>query len=308
MLLTAFKITTNMAIMMAMGFALRRFGIINGSFSKQLSNMMYYLVIPCIIIDSMNSRLSIDVLKNGAVMLVLGVLMAACMLAFGQIIYWLSGKSGTGRLMRFGMLYTSYTILGFALVPGLYGSESVFYFSIFLIPLRIIAYSMVEPLLRAPVEKAKIRPSLSVFRSPMLISTLIGLAIYITPVTLPDTIGKVISSVGGTCSVLGAIICGILLSEARIREYLHSLHIYLFLLLKLVAAPAIMTGILFLLGIHGITAQMTIMCSALPIAVTISTFTLRFEGESEISSVDTAVQLAVSVITIPIVVTLTQNF
>ena len=104
----ALETTVSMGIMMAMGYLIRKKGWVNSEYTRQFSTMLYYSIIPCIIISStINMEFDPQQLRKGAVMLGMGLLLIAVMAVFGQGLYRFVGKGEQGRLMRFSMVYTN---------------------------------------------------------------------------------------------------------------------------------------------------------------------------------------------------------
>lgn len=301
----AWQTTVSMGILMAMGYLIRRKGWVDGHFTGQFSNMMYYTIIPCIILSStINMEFSAQQLKNGAMMMGLSLVFILIMLIFGQGVYCLLGRGEEGRIMRFSMFYTNFTIMGLALAQLLYGDEGLFYFSMLLVPLRLYSYMTADWMLsgKRPGQDGKFRWQGLI--SPLLVYTLTGLLIYILQIPLPAVLSDTINTASKAMTPCGMILCGLLLAQTDIRAQLRSAHLYIFLFCKLILAPLLVLGVMLLMGVGGVPAQLCVLLASLPVAAALGAFAAKDHCAPESAAVYIAASTACSVVTIPLMVAL----
>lgn len=303
MFTVALETTVSMGIMMAMGYIIRKKGWVNSEFTRQFSTMLYYSIIPCIIISStINMEFDPQQLRKGAVMLGVGLLLIAVMAVFGQGLHCLVGKGEQGRLMRFSMVYTNFTMMGLALAQTLFGNEGLFYFSLMLIPVRVYSYVTADFMLCNDREAGQLKFSLKGVFSPLLVYTLVGLAIYIFQLPLPEVIRTTITTGSKAMTPCGMILCGLLLGQTNLGEKLHSPRLYAFLAAKLLGAPLAMMGVMAVFGFSGIVAQLPVLFCSLPVAAIMGTFSVKHDCDPESAAVFIAASTVCSVFTIPLMV------
>jgi predicted permease len=107
-------------------------------------------------------------------------------------------------------------------------------------------------------EAGQLKFSLKGVFSPLLVYTLVGLAIYIFQLPLPEVIRTTITTGSKAMTPCGMILCGLLLGQTNLGEKLHSPKLYAFLAAKLLGAPLAMMGVMAVLGFSGIVAQLPV--------------------------------------------------
>lgn len=91
-----------------------------------------------------------EALKNCMVVMVLGVAAVDAPLLAGHLIYLGTHKSGVGRNIRYGLTFCHFSFMGIPVIAELFGELGVFYYTFFLIPVRIGYYGLSEPLMTPP--------------------------------------------------------------------------------------------------------------------------------------------------------------
>ena len=148
----ATTLAAQLLIMNAIGACLRWTGMVNKEFSSRLTSLILNICVPCLIFQSINNstEFSAEALKNCMVALVLGFAAVAAPLLVGHLIYLAAGKSGTGRNIRYGLTFYHFSFMGIPVIAELFGDLGIFYYTFFLIPVRIGYYGLSEQLMTPP--------------------------------------------------------------------------------------------------------------------------------------------------------------
>ncbi len=299
--------------MVSIGIFAYRSRIISSDFDKQLTSFVMKLCLPCMIVKSMMGAFSWEELKHCGQLLVIALILWAITFGLGQLVYRLMGRTPSGRILRFSMMYTNFTFVGIPVMEALYGDVGVFYFVVFLVPYRMIYYSSAEPLLTPPgVErtqrswKAKLRG----WFSPPVVAVFVGLVLYLTQLRLPSPITGVINSLGSCASPLGMVLCGISLGKYEFRRLLRPRYLWVPLIRNLLL-PALFLALCLLVGLETELARVVVIFAALPVASLLAAFTIQYDP-----SRDTQFEAAAAVLlstfaaafTIPLWATLLAHF
>ena len=280
--MTAAKLALELLIMIGIGYFIEKRRIVGPHFSGDLSSFVIKVALPCLIIQSMQMEFSVDQLKTCGFLLLVGLLYLAVSFAVAFGLWWMGKKNHRGRILRFSMIFTNFTFVGIPVMEALYGSEGVFYFVVFLVPLRIALYSFAKPLLtpgRDTGEKQTFLQKLKGWLSPPLVGVLIGLTLYITALPLPEIVARPLSWLAGVCSPMGMILCGVSLGKYPAKALLRPSCLCT-ALLRCLMMPGIFLAVSILLGLDPALARPMVVCSMLPIASTLAAFTIRYEPEN----------------------------
>ena len=281
--MTAANLAIQLVLLVGIGFLTVRFRIVGENFEKQLTSLILDILMPCMIIKSMMGTFSWEQLKNCGRLLVIAVVIWAITFGIGHLVYRLTGKSASGRIMRFSIMYTNFTFVGIPVMEALYGDVDVFYFVVFLVPYRIIYYSSAEPFLSPPgaarterTLKEKLR---GWFSAPVL-AVFVGMMLYLTQIHLPGPVSDVINSLGACASPLGMLLCGMSLGKYPIRRLLRPGYLW-FPLVRNLLIPALFLGLSLLIGLEKELAQVVIMFAALPVASLLAAFMIQYDPDKE---------------------------
>ena len=279
----AFQLSLQLIILIVIGFIVWRLGMVDENFDKSLTSLLINIALPCMIIKSFSAPFSSDELINCAVLAAISIAYLALCFGIGQLIYKFFRKSYTGRMLRFGAMFTNFSFVGIPVVEALYGQTGLLYFVVFVVPIRMVYYSSAKSLLSpngAERERRSFLQHIKGWLSPPVVAVFIGLALYITGFEFPAPIDKTIAGIGAITSPLGMILCGISLGKNNIRSLLKPKYL-LMPLLRNMLMPALTLAIMTLVPVDPLVAKIVVIYSALPVASLLSAFTLQYSPEPQ---------------------------
>ena len=147
----ALQLTLQLIIYVAIGMFLEKKRLVGESFDQQLSVLFTDIILPCMIFRSLQLEFDPSDLKNCGILLLLSLGYLAISLALGHLAYRIFGGDW-GKILRFSMVFTNFTLMGFPVVETLFGAHALFYFVVFLVPIRVIFYSAPHALLAPDTE------------------------------------------------------------------------------------------------------------------------------------------------------------
>lgn len=279
----AFQLSLQLIILIVIGFFVWRLGMVDEKFDKSLTTFLINIALPCLIIKSFNAPFSSGQLINCAILIGISICYLALCFGIGEVIYRAYGKNFTGRILRFGAMFTNFSFVGLPVVEALYGQTGLLYFVVFVVPIRMVYYSSAEPLLSPPKtirNKMSFWQHLKGWLSPPVVAVFVGLALYITGFTFPTPIDKTISSIGAITSPLGMILCGISLGKNNIKSLLKPKYL-LMPLLRNMLLPVLTLAIMYFIPVDPLVAKTVVIYSSLPVASLLSAFTIQYDPEPE---------------------------
>lgn len=307
----AITLAIELLLMNGIGIFIRRSGMVNQDFSSRLTNIVLNICVPCLIFHSINNaaEFSMEALRNCLVILILGVVVIVLPLVLGQIIYLKTGKTGAGRNIRYGLTFCHFSFMGIPVIAELFGDLGIFYYTFFLVPVRIGYYSLSEPLMTPPgVDGAKTSPGTVVKKallSPQLIAVIVALVFWVGGWKLPEAIQYCVKSLSSICSPLALLLCGMIVAEYDGKAFLHPKYLRL-PFLRTVVMPALfflLSRLLLQLGVEPLLCQILVVYTALPVASLLPVYSMKYDPDPN-NHMDAAgaciVSVLLSAITIPI--------
>lgn len=274
--MTVLQLALKLVIYIAIGYTARKLKVMQDGFDKMLSRFVMAIPLPCMIINSFNVPFSMEQLLNCPMILGLALLSLVIIWALGELFYVRMHRTGVAKAVRFATMFTNFTFFGLPVVNELYGSQGVFYYVIFTLPIRIVFYGAAPLLLGEKGRKMDAKETLKKFFCEPVIGVFIGFFLYVTQLQLPELVSNVITSVGNMASPLGLMLCGTIIADAEWKGIVKYPCVFWVAALRLVGIPALMLGIFRLMGIDMEIIKATMYCFAMPVASFLPTFYLRY--------------------------------
>lgn len=308
--MTAFFTTaqqvTIMLILIMLGFLLAKVKIFTDEGAKSMTNMVLYLVTPCVIIKSFIREFDVNTLKD------IGLSFAGALGA--HIIYIITAhlvirhKTYSREcVLRYSVIFANCGYMALPLLEAIIGDDGVLYATSFIAIFNLIAWSYGIVLISG--DKRYISPK-KMLINPGMIAIAIGLVLFFCSVSqdkIPAVIYKPIEHLSFLNTPLPMTIIGYHLSKANFKKIFTDAGALLAIALRLVAMPAVVLGVLYLCGMRGTMLEASVICAAAPVAANTTMFAAKYEQDTELSVNMVSLSTVISVATIPVIAALTQQ-
>lgn len=286
--------TIIMFALMLLGLLLSRRGMISEQGSRDLSNVLLYAVIPCVILRSYMSEFSTEKLRAMGLSALIAVIAFAASIAVAYL------TCGTRhRIENFAVAFGNAGFIGIPLVTAVFGPEAAFYVVSFSTFANLLQWTYGIVIISGKKETMNLR---MVFVNPVFISMVIGIALFVLQPTLPTVVTGTIGYIADGNTVLAMIILGYYLSKVQLRGLFADVRLYLFSALRLLVVPAV-TILVFLPFpfARGEIALITLIAAATPIASSTAIFAQKFDQDYRRAVSYVCLSTILSVATLPLV-------
>lgn len=286
--------TIIMFALMLLGLLLSRRGMINEQGSRDLSNVLLYAVIPCVILRSYMSEFSTEKLRAMGLSALIAVIAFAASIAVAYL------TCGTRhRIENFAVAFGNAGFIGIPLVTAVFGPEAAFYVVSFSTFANLLQWTYGIVIISDKKETMNLR---MVFVNPVFISMVIGIALFVLQPTLPTVVTGTIGYIADGNTVLAMIILGYYLSKVQLRGLFADVRLYLFSALRLLVVPAV-TILVFLPFpfARGEITLITLIAAATPIASSTAIFAQKFGQDYRRAVSYVCLSTILSVATLPLV-------
>lgn len=287
-------------VLIAVGFACGKTGVITEHASKKMTDIVLYIVTPCVMVSAFQREFSFDLL--GQVLLAAGIALAVlfCSILLVKLIFH-DKDEARRKVLQFSVVFSNCGFMSLPLQNALLGDEGMFFGSVFVAMFNVTVWTY------GLVDMSGDKKQLSVKRlamNPGLIGFAAGLLVFITGVQLPVFISQPIQHLANLNTPLPMLIIGFYLSNAKLGRAFTDKGAYLAMALRLAAIPL---AVLFAMAPFGLNRNMiiafVIACSA-PTAATTTMFAAKFNRDVGLSVGIVAASTLFSIITMPLVVSL----
>ena len=253
-----------MMALMAVGYVIYKIRMIDDYTTKQLSSLILYVVVPCIMLVSFTQEYSYDKFIGFFIALIASFVIIFIGIFAGRIIL---GKD-TG-LEQYACGFSNAGIIGIPLVSSVLGTDYVFYVSAFFAAFFITTWTYGEYLIEGPghVNLKK------VITNPVVICTVVGIGLFVFNVKLPDILKSACNSIGGLNTPLGMMMLGTYIAKEDLGKMFKNKMCYLVSLIRLVIVPLICLFILKFVYVPFDQIKMVLLiCACSPCAATLAMF------------------------------------
>lgn len=286
--------TIIMFALMLLGLLLSRCGMITEQGSRDLSTVLLYAVIPCVILRSYMSEFSTEKLRAMGLSALIAVIAFAASIAVAYL------TCGTRhRIENFAVAFGNAGFIGIPLVTAVFGPEAAFYVVSFSTFANLLQWTYGIVIISGKKETMNLR---MVFVNPVFISMVIGIALFVLQPTLPTVVTGTIGYIADGNTVLAMIILGYYLSRVQLRGLFADVRLYLFSALRLLVVPAV-TILVFLPFpfARGEITLITLIAAATPIASSTAIFAQKFDQDYRRAVSYVCLSTILSVATLPLV-------
>ncbi len=283
-------------ILIAIGFVCNKTKILSDKSSKDITNLVMYIVTPCVIINSFR-RVFDETLLNGLLITV-----TASFLSFGvnillSHIFLHDPDSKRERTLRCGAVFSNCGYMSLPLQEAILGPEGVFFGAIYIAVFQITLWTYGVMLMSGNFKNISLK---RIFINPGVISSVIGVIIFITSFKVPFIIGKPIEFLAALNTPLPMIIVGFHLANASLK--VSGVNAYFSMILRLIISPLIMFGGLYFCGVRGTILIACVIAASAPVAAAVTMFSEKFQCDTSLSATMVSLTTLISIITMPLIV------
>lgn len=287
-------------LLVGFGFVLKKIKLLNDGFTKSSSDLIVYVTLPAMIISSMDRDFSSEVAKTSLQIFLLGAVMYACTTILAYLFVSVKKFDEDQRgVYMYMIIFGNVGYLGYPVSAILFGSIGVFYSAVFNIWFNLLTWTLGVSIM------SRRRLSLSkILLNPGLISTLLGLLIFLTPLTVPTTVKSVLDSVGSMTTPLAMFLVGAFLAEAHLKDFIAKIDLYFASILKLVVAPLMVYLCVKYLKTDSIVKMLPVMMAGMPSGVNTAIFARMFNRDYKLAAQGVVLSTALSMISLPLLIVL----
>ena len=275
--------------------------------SGALSMLLMYVGMPFLIFSSTINKVtfSSELLLTIAIVFLIGVAYTFFMFFVSKPLTAMEREKKTEGMMRFSAVFSNNGFLGIPLAMAVFSQKPMALMVVIILNIvtNVLLYTMGIYLISGDKKAISLKKA---FLNPVLIAFVIGIIANLLDVkgyvpevaTFSDYFSNIVTPLSMT-------ILGMKLGEVKFADLFKSWRTYYVAALKLIAFPALIVAVLFLLS-HVwelVTADMilgTLVAFAMPTAGLASTFSDNFNGDTKNAVAFTLGTTILSILTIPV--------
>lgn len=294
-------------IMIFMGFAIVKAGIVKDEESKVLSKIVLYLVIPCVIVNAFQVDYTAQTVKGLMIAFVASVILQIILL----IIVAVMGKVLSLNEVEVASVY--YSNSGNLIVPivtFILGKERVLYGCVFMSVQLVFLWTHCKKI----ISRERSYDWKKIVLNINMISIAVGVVLFFTRIRLPEVIDNTIGAVGNMIGPASMIVTGMLFAGMNLKQIFANKRVYFVSFLRMLVVPLIALILIKGSRLANLSADapkiMLIVFLAVitPSASTVTQMCQVYGNDSQYASAINVVTTLSAIITMPVMVLLFVNF
>lgn len=285
---------TAMLILLFTGYVLEKKNIMPETFRKALTDFIIRFILPCNIIKSFLIKFDMQILQDCMAILLVSCGTQVFSLVLARAFY---GRTADGK--RQPLLYATQIsnagFLGSPIAESLYGAQGLLYASVYLIPQRIMMWSMGVACFSGVRGKGVLK---KVLTHPCIVAVMIGLVLMLAQLPLPDWFITPLSMVGGCNTALSLIVIGGVLAELDPRRVMN-LQASVYCAVRLLVIPLAVLGGCLVMGLESLVVQTAVILAGMPAPLTTAMLASQYGKDEEFAVSLIFLSTVASMVTIP---------
>lgn len=293
--------------LMAFGVIAKKKGIVTVDAARKFSNFVLMFVSPGLIVQVFQRKLEVNLLAAMGGSLVFVILFHLLAVAITHFVYPSDGNQ-KHTVERILAVCSNCGFMGIPLMTAVMGEIGMLYAAIYVAVFNIYTWTHVVTLLRHTRPKLR-----EILLSPGAIGAGLGVGLFFLQITLPGVLRDGLSYLTALNTPLPTIIAGVFVADISIKKTLTSPRVYLACAMRLVVLPLAMLALLWAIrapywfdGAYTVALAAMISCSCSGAITTIMMPAKFGGGDPEYAAGLIAASTAFSIVTIPLVATLSQ--
>ena len=293
-----FSLQGTLFAMMLIGAYLKKRGIVDENGKRCLSDLCINVVIPCNIFKSCLIEFQPGIFRTCALLLLSAVVLQALCLVLNRFLFN-RYPDRRKKVLQYCTIVPMSGFLGNPIAEGLYSALGVLYTSIFLIPMRIIMWSVGTTYFIADATMDKRKVVRNVLTHPCLVAIYLGLACMAAQVHLPRVLTETVRYIGSCNSALTMFIVGTIFADVKLLT-IFSRDTLLFSVLRLVLLPAAAYGLGLVLGLDPVSHGVSVLMTGMPAGATAAIFAARYGSDAPFATKCVVMTTLLSMLTLPL--------
>ena len=303
--IVARMIDTQMLLFLYMlcGFVISRLNIIRDSNRSALVRLLMDVAMPMMVLNAFNKPTTMEQVLSSLMVIVISLLGCVVTGLFGLVL-WRNQPDNKRKVLMYASMFSNSGNAGLPIINLVFGSTGVFYASMYLLPPRILQWTVGLGLFVKPEKGGWVK---NVLLNPMVVVVYIGLILMITGWQIPGVLGTAIANLGNMTSPLSMILIGATLARMDWRKLMDKT-VLLTSFLRLLAFPLLFAVLLKLAHADEMTMNICVILLAMPVASNTAAMAECYGGDYVFASACVSVSTLLSVITVPVITWLIQLF
>ncbi len=282
------------------GYLLRKNNQISRELDKGLSNLLFKLTLPALIIISMNVTITTELIYNTKLIIITTISVYIFLLIIGNITTGLNIiPNNEKNIFVFMIIFGNVGYMGYPVLGAIYPDYGIYYALFNNITFNVLLWTYGVYLFT--VNKGqKYKIQWKYLLNNGVIAMFIGFVLLLTDLQLPTIIIGALEQIGNMTFPLSMLIIGSSLAGINFKNFTGDFVLILLTIVKLLLIPIAVFLILNMFDLPSTVINITVILSAMPCAANSVVFAEKFERNQNFAARGVFITTFLSLFTIPL--------
>ena len=286
-------------LMMFCGWLLVKTKLLKSSDSRALSVLVVYVICPCTVLNAFQIAYTPETAGNFLLAagsgIVIHVLLFVLIMILGRTMH-------LSAVEKASVMYSNAGNLIIPLVSAILGPEWVLYASAFMVVQLFIIWTHGKSM----IEGKKSADFRSILTNVNLIACILGLAMFLLRIRLPEILGNTVKTLGSTVGPVSMCMLGMILAGADLGAMVKRKRTWLICFLRMVLTPAVMILIIKFSGAASLSPDgqtvlfISLLATMTPSATTVTQMAQLYDNDAEYASAINTLTTMMCIVTMPL--------
>ncbi len=285
-------------LLIAVGFACQKFGIINRQTRKGIADLLLYVAIPAATIHAFNRSFPQEVLLDGLAIFIFGIVSHTLAILISRFAFSKQPQS-TRAVMSFVTVFSNCAFMGFPVMQSLFGDVGIFYTALYFMAFNIFFWTYGHMVFTGTSDRGAIR---RIVLNTGTLSVVVSLLLLLTPLEIPALGDAVLNLLGSLTTPLAMVVIGATLAEVRLATIFHGYRVYLLTAIRLLIFPLLSMVVLKAFGFSSTVVAASTLLIGMPAASNTVMFAEKYNADTQLATRTIVLSTVLSILTIPAMV------
>ena len=290
--------------MMAAGYAAFKAGFFDSTGQHQISKVVVNVLNPCLMFSAIAGDRAPGAMQLSFQNLIASAAFYIYFILASYVFRFAAGRPGNKdpqdlRLEQLMMILSNIGFFGIPVVKALFGDEYVICLIFYMLLFNVVAYTLgIYLAMPKGAESPGFSPK-QIINTGTVIS-IIAILLYFAEVPINETVGNFFTYMGNACIPLSMILIGGSLAQMDLKEVFTDKGIYIYILLRNIAIPAIGILVLRMLPFDPVIVKISCLTTSMPIAALSGMISEQYAHKGNYANKMIAMSTILSVVTVPL--------
>ncbi len=286
---------------MLCGVIVSRLKIIREDNRQALVRLLMDVAMPMMVLNAFNKPTSREEILSS--LWIILIALAGCVVTgLAGLLLWRKEPENKRKVLMYASMFSNAGNAGLPIISLVFGPVGVFYASMYLLPPRILQWTVGLSLFVGRNKGGWVK---NVLLNPMVVVVYIGVLLMALNWQIPGAFGTAISSLGAMTAPLSMILIGATMANMNLKMLLDK-SVLMLSFFRLIAFPLLFIGLLKIVHADQMLMNVSVILLAMPVASNTAAMAERYGGDYVFASACVSISTLLSIVTVPAVTWMIQ--